>query len=67
VQIPAIGAAGAYWAGSPGARRTLERCAAPGAGRDHITDKNVNRIRIGGVQQRCSLLVLKHFHRAPER
>jgi hypothetical protein len=45
----------------------LERCAAPGAGRDHITDKNVNRIRIGGVQQRCSLVVLKHFHRAPER
>lgn len=32
-----------------------------------ITDKNVNRIRIGGVQQRCSLVVLKHFHRAPER
>ncbi len=32
-----------------------------------ITDKNVNRIRIGGVQQRCSLVVLKHFHGAPER
>jgi hypothetical protein len=26
---------GTDWAGSPGARRTLERCAAPGAGRDH--------------------------------
>jgi hypothetical protein len=31
-----------------------------------ITDKNVNR-RIGGVQQRCNLVVLKHFHGAPER
>ena len=32
-----------------------------------IHDKNLNRIRIGGVQQRCSLVVLKNFHGAPER
>ena len=32
-----------------------------------VTDKAINRIRIGGVQQRCSLIVLKNFHGAPER
>jgi hypothetical protein len=32
-----------------------------------ITDKRINRMRIRGVQHRCSLVVLKNFHGASER
>ncbi|MBI5112886.1 MAG: hypothetical protein HZA68_13035 [Rhodovulum sp.] len=32
-----------------------------------VQDKRVNRVYIGGVRQRCSLIVLSRFHAAPER
>lgn len=32
-----------------------------------LTDKARNRVRVAGQQKRCSLVVLKRFHEAPER
>ncbi len=42
----------------------LRQCPLPGV---MITDKDVNRVSIGGVQKRCTLVVLSRYHAAPER
>jgi hypothetical protein len=57
---------GSKWAGAPGAGVWA------GALRDApidivIRDKRVNRVRIAGHQERCSLLVLERYHKAVER
>jgi len=54
------------WAGSPGAGGPWKDALRPAPAEIVIHDKTLIRIRIGGVQQRCSLVVLKNFHGAPE-
>jgi hypothetical protein len=58
---------GTQWAGSPGAGGPWKDALRQAPPDIVITDKAKNRVRIGGVQLRCSLIVLKHFHDAPER
>ena len=57
---------GLHWAGSPGAGGPWKDALRPAPAEIVIHDKTLIRIRIGGVQQRCSLVVLKNFHGAPE-
>jgi hypothetical protein len=42
----------------------LRQCPEPGV---ILTDKDVNRASIGGVEKRCTLVVLNRYQRAPER
>jgi hypothetical protein len=58
---------GTPWAGAPGAGGPWKDALRQAPDSIVISDKNKNRVTIGGVQMRCSLVVLKHFHEAPER
>jgi hypothetical protein len=58
---------GVDWGGSPGAGGPCKDALRQAPAEIVIHDKNVNRIRIGGVQQRCNLVVWKNFRGAPER
>jgi hypothetical protein len=51
------------WAAG-GWRDALRQCPVPGV---MITDKRVNRISIGGEQERCTLVVMERYRQAPER
>ncbi|HXF46875.1 MAG TPA: hypothetical protein VNK91_12235, partial [Burkholderiaceae bacterium] len=42
----------------------LRQCPVPGV---VISDKDVNRVTIGGERMRCTLVVLARYHAAPER
>lgn len=32
-----------------------------------VTDKAINKLRVGGVEERCTLIVMRKFNEAPER
>lgn len=49
---------------SGGWRDALRQCPVKGV---MITDKRVNRISIGGEQERCTLIVMERYRAAPER
>jgi len=51
------------WAGG-GWRDALRQCPLPGI---MITDKHVNRVLVGGEQERCTLIVMRKYREAPER
>lgn len=59
--------AGTVWAGIPGAGGPWKDALRQAPANVVITDRSLNRVMIGGVQQRCTLLVLKHFDEAAER
>jgi len=58
---------GTQWGGSPGAGGPWKDALRQAPANVAISDKKLNRITIGGVQTRCTLIVLKNFHEAPER
>lgn len=47
-----------------GWKDALRQCPVPGV---VITDKRVNRVSIGGEQERCTLVVMEKYRKAPER
>jgi hypothetical protein len=55
------------WAGQAGASGPWRDALRQAPASVVITDAKVNRVSIAGVQQRCTLIVLKHFHSAAER
>jgi hypothetical protein len=58
---------GTQWGGSPGAGGPWKDALRQAPETIAISHKDKNRISIAGVQQRCTLIVLKNFHEAPER
>jgi len=58
---------GTQWAGSPGSGGPWKDALRQAPASIVITDKQINRVPIGGVRMRCTLVVLKNFHEAPER
>jgi hypothetical protein len=58
---------GTDWQGAPGAGGPWKDALRQAPATIAITDKAVNRVYIAGVRQRCTLIVLKNFHQAPER
>ena len=50
--------------GAGGWRDALRQCHVAGV---MITDKRVNRVSIGGEQERCTLIVMARYREAPER
>lgn len=32
-----------------------------------VTDKAINKLRVGGVEERCTLIIMRRFNEAPER
>jgi hypothetical protein len=54
--------AGKPWA-SGGWKDALRQCPVPGV---VISDRELNRVKIGGVRQRCTLVVMARYHDAPE-
>jgi len=58
---------GTQWAGSPGAGGPWKDALRQAPAHIVITDRARNRVTIGGVQQRCTLVVLQNYHDAPER
>jgi hypothetical protein len=58
---------GSDWAAADGASGPWKDALRQAPADIAVHDRNINRIRIGGVQHRCSLIVLKRFHEAPER
>ena len=52
---------GSVWQGSPGAGGPWKDALRQAPRGVVITDKMVNRVSIGGVQERCTLVVLKRF------
>jgi hypothetical protein len=58
---------GTDWAGTPGAGGPWKDAFRQAPANIVNTDRDINRVYIAGVQQRCSLVILKNFHGAPER
>jgi hypothetical protein len=42
----------------------LRQCPVPGV---MLGAKDINRVTVDGVQQRCTLIVLDRYHKAPEK